>query len=128
MTNIWEKRSELQRLMNQVHKLRSEIRDHEFQQRREKLSHLPFKQREVLRYLVQKDQYYATIYKSICVHLDLTLSQARSAVKALKRLGFVIYMRGLLTDEGQAAGSGHIATLAGIEWWNTVEGPVYDPE
>lgn len=46
---------------------------------------------------------------------DLSLLQARRAVKSLQRRGYAELIRGIFNDEGQICGSGYCCTKAGGE-------------
>ncbi len=46
---------------------------------------------------------------------DLSLLQARRAVKSLQRRGYAELIRGIFNDEGQICGSGYCCTIAGRE-------------
>jgi hypothetical protein len=46
---------------------------------------------------------------------DLSLLQARRAVKSLQRRGYAELIRGIFNDEGQICGSGYCCTREGVE-------------
>lgn len=46
---------------------------------------------------------------------DLSLLQARRAVKSLQRRGYAELIRGIFNDEGQICGSGYCCTREGAE-------------
>ena len=51
--------------------------------------------------------------------MDITLYErrvVRVAIRALARKGFAKYWRGLLTEDGEAAGSGYCITKAGTDF------------
>lgn len=49
------------------------------------------------------------------------IKAVRRACRSLRRKGLAEYYRGLMTDEGEVAGSGYCITLAGIEILNPDE-------
>lgn len=57
-----------------------------------------------------------TYFRYIVEETKLELKVVRRACRSLRRKGLAEFMRGLMDDEGQVAGSGYGATQAGREW------------
>lgn len=129
-SSIWAKRRELGKLTDAASRIRREIRAMEMERARSKLTRLPPHQRRVLAALVDDDWHEETYYHSfkyIASASGLIRAQVSRACKALRRLGFMEFSRGLFTEDGETAGSGYRVTQAGTDWFwqremNTAEG------
>lgn len=120
---IWQKRLEFDRARDLAAKLGRELRQMECERERSKLTRLPPHQRLVLQAMAERDPRceYGYHFATIESWTDLTRKQVSRACKALRRLGFVRFQRGMWTDDGAPAGSGYCVTKAGVTWWETKE-------
>jgi len=120
-SEVWHKRRELYRLRGEVAKLAAEVRAGEQARERAKLKRLAPHQRRVLAALVDDhwdDEFtYYRPFSTIASWSGLTRPQVSRACKALRRLGFTQYARGLFTEDGEVAGSGYRITRLGHAWW-----------
>jgi hypothetical protein len=123
----WWKWSEAKRLEDQAQKLRAEIREMDRIKALRDLKRLPPQQRAVLGAFVgEADSELCYSFSTISQWSGLGRAQVSRACKALRRLGFLSFHRGLFNEDGEVAGSGYALRDAGTDWWRTRETPTKD--
>lgn len=63
------------------------------------------------------DEYYYG-NRTLCSHTELPDHLLKGVLKELRLLGYVEYIRGGFTDDGEVAGSGNVMTSLGKRWLN----------
>lgn len=126
---VWELRREGELLRSRVEKFKQK-------RARERLKNaLSPVQMRLLRELVEEtwgNPHFGRMsitYRVMCASTGCLKSDVKRAVRALCRLGLAEYVVGLMTEDGEVAGSGYSATEEGRTWVNEYDKtPAHEPD
>ena len=116
MIELWQEKLKYQRMQQEMILLKKLITEEEQRIAREKLGNLGRTPKSILVYLQDYNDEYAAYRSTFERVFSLTRQECGLALSVLKKLGFVEYVKGLMTDDGDLAGSGYIITAEGIKY------------